>query len=434
MKHKMQDISYLEDSRQLMESEPSNIIRKFIGLVIIVMITLIIWSCLNWKQTVVVARGRVIGNNQHQSLMFSQAGVLQEIAVEDGDYVTKGDLLYRLRNEALLAEKETLDNEIEKEKIKIMLTQKVIDSVIIGKNLLAEEGQEKQYYQIYENYLMVNSPTELGENGVKQSIRNIGNQLLDLEEVWTDIFLNKETMNFDNKYYAIFQEYQLDVAKAESKTTAAIKIKGIKNELEDELLKQTSSLNDLSFNENLRIRQKQSEIILMLEQQIAEGNIKIIEMNPILEQKNKKLQKLEVRAQKDGRIDVMHTFTIGMIIPEGMHALDIINREEGLKIEILISDTDIGMLKGNEKLKYRISGHSDQEVGTLSGNLEKISLNSKKSVELGGYYYVAVGSIEQLKGVKQNSEDNKLRLGMLSEVSIITGDQRIIHYLLDKFK
>ena len=167
MKNKIIDISELTDSRELIEKPLPRFIIVFIYIFLALLITLILWANFAQKEIVVKASG-IVQAVDSNTIVPLVSGEIDEINVEEGEYVYAGEKLLVLNKDTVQLEESAVQEKIDDLQKEIDLSKKYEKSVNQGQNLFSQnEDAQKEYYykyQSYQNQLRQNNNTLSQEN------------------------------------------------------------------------------------------------------------------------------------------------------------------------------------------------------------------------------------------------------------------------------
>jgi hypothetical protein len=135
----------------------------------------------------------------------------------------------------------------------------------------------------------------------------------------------------------------------------------------------------------------------------------------------------KIRAPISGTIQVLHPLNTNEYLPMGESVLRIIpDSVDTYKMEMIVQNNDIGKIRLDQKVKYKILTFNYKEYGTMNGHIIKIS---KDSTSKG---YKVMGSVEGTKIVGAAGKVGTLMAGMLFESKIIVFKKRILSFLIEQ--
>lgn len=154
MKPIILNLTELSDSREVYESKPNIIITLFIYFILSMLMIALIWMYFGHIDIVVKSEGMIRPNNQVGTTMNTFGGTLEEVYVEDGDFVNEGDLLYIVEHKNILAELDYYNNLLKDTEDTLILLDKYKRSVQDGVNYFEDNPDEEEYYLKLQGYFI----------------------------------------------------------------------------------------------------------------------------------------------------------------------------------------------------------------------------------------------------------------------------------------
>jgi HlyD family type I secretion membrane fusion protein len=470
MKFKIENIEELTDSRQVMESKPNKFISIFIGLVLVILIIAFIWLWFGEKEEVIKVSGIINLKEQSQVISNEITGTVKEFNVENGEEIKQGDIIYTLDDTSFVTQKENLESQREKLVSTNEKLDKFIKSINDGVNYFEENEEEKEFYYKYKAYETGNLVSVSDKESLINSKNEFNNKISELNNFRKSIDENIDYNNDGSVYKEKYNNYQISKKEIEDKINQLNKtLSEIENKEEKELVEQIESeiktnknsleklksdiilqidsskeeinsqiktiednIKKIDENNSISKEQNKTTILAQLEEQKSLNNSKIEELDVTIKEVNTNIEKCSVKSEVDGKIDIKNELQTGMIIQTGVVVGEIINDESNLEVELIIPDKDIGKLAVNQEIKYNISSLPYTEFGFVNGEVESLSLNSKVDENTGVIYYTGVGNLEKTNVKSYNNESFDIKAGMTCEAQIITGNKKMLYYLLEK--
>lgn len=182
-----------------------------------------------------------------------------------------------------------------------------------------------------------------------------------------------------------------------------------------------------------RIEQTKLAEINTVFAEIGSYQVKQSELEKAVEALKQSREQYIITAKESGVVNFLSHPAVGNTISAGNPVLTIIPDGGGiLEMETYIDNADIGKMKEGMKVKYQIAAFPSNEYGPLYGTIQSISKDIKVSREDKQAYYLAVCTVEKPFVSNKNGTKEALKVGMASEVHIITDEKRMSSYLLEK--
>lgn len=140
-----------------------------------------------------------------------------------------------------------------------------------------------------------------------------------------------------------------------------------------------------------------------------------------------------VCAERAGVISMLTEITEGDILSPGKAIATIIPKDESkFKVQIYVSNADIGNIKVGDAVRYNIAAFPSSQYGVVNGVVTRVGSDVMlKDGQYSGFFLVEA-DIEN--GVLKDKDGNtgNISVGMQTEVKIVTQEKSIIRYLLEK--
>lgn len=263
------------------------------------------------------------------------------------------------------------------------------------------------------------------------NILDLENRISGSSDKETLLKLNEEDReNALKKFYLTERQNMTDLREkiSESINTLQLTIKLGEIQLD-------SILNNKEDNSTVMMdveRMKSREIVNTDEhiKSLAE-NIKTIEQH--IKKVELDITNSMVRANIDGTVDVLYEMLPGDFVASGQEVLKIIpDNDTAYKMQIFVSNQDIGELNVGDTVKYNFAALPSREYGEMRGSIVNISKDALLNEATGQSFYVVEATIPGTKLIGSNGKQGEIKNGMLCEASIITKQKSFLRYFLEK--
>lgn len=120
-------------------------------------------------------------------------------------------------------------------------------------------------------------------------------------------------------------------------------------------------------------------------------------------------------------------------LSSGTEVLSIIPKNSSkYKVNIYVSNKDIGRLKQGMKAKFNVYALPNSEYGYLTGKITYISKDLKINSNSDSAYYLVEAELNKNRLYNSKGKEVELKPGMTCQAQIITESKRILIYLLEK--
>jgi membrane fusion protein, peptide pheromone/bacteriocin exporter len=381
MKGIILEMKELTDSREVMESKENPKMSTFLYIIVSLLVVSIIFSCVLEIDEYVKLNGEIKTKNISSSVMATSTCKINEINIEEGQYVNKGDVLFVLDTGYAEEQKNIIETSLQELKIRKENIEILKKSVLEDKNYFSENENSDFFYR-YEQY----------KNAVKSKTNEIGNSKIN-----TDLS-KKETENLLNEINEKIKSFQIE---------------------HDEyiILKNSIINNDIVYPENngyslyLEYKSKYDKLQLTYEQYKEEYTTLEKKYNDYISNENDiQSIRLDYINQINLNIEkITENSENSSLISEYRKLVDCINNDQeytGDELEVIKIYLDYKN-KYNEKKQFNLDVINEQDLKIAKFNIENSSLDieSLKSVyisQIDGAINKLNENIEDMKSSKEN--------------------------------
>jgi len=420
----------------IQESPPARLPRAVMYTVGVLFIILLLWAFFGKLDIIASAEGRLVPETYIKIVQPSDAGIVQEILVKEGEQVQQGQVLMRMDTRLAEADAKTIGNDLALRSLQL----RRIDAELAGTALVRKRDD----------------PNDL--------FRQIESQYRDRRLSYTDALeqaqeaLNKSQHEYDSAREVLTKLQQITpILKQQADSYADMGKDGYVPQMtvldkqrdylekSQDLRAQQSTVASLEAAVN-QARKQIDQITskyrsdLQNERVEAEGQHRKLEQDWLKQEHKSGL--LELKAPQSGIVKDIATHTIGTVVSPGTVLLSIVPENEPLVAEIMIKNDDVGFVYPQQKVKVKLAAYPFAEYGMLEGVVTRIQADSDSDTQTRDQpqskdkqqfappsVYKAIIS---LSSQVLEAEGKKLKLvpGMQVVAEINQGDRTVMKYLL----
>ena len=138
--------------------------------------------------------------------------------------------------------------------------------------------------------------------------------------------------------------------------------------------------------------------------------------------------RVDVRAPVRGIVKGLAVHTVGGVVAPGGLITEIVPVNRELVVEARVSPIDIGHISPGQKASVKVTTFDVARFGEIEGEVTKISATTFKDRQNEIYYKAEIKLEKGYVGDKPGK--NLVLPGMVTDVSIITGERTLLRYLL----
>ncbi|ABI70296.1 HlyD family type I secretion periplasmic adaptor subunit [Shewanella frigidimarina] len=439
------DLEMVDDVYGAMMTDAPSGHRLIIWSLAAMMVCFFIWAYFSELDQVTSGTGKVIPSSQIQIIQSLDGGILQEIYVQEGGIVTKGQPLARIDDTRFRSDFDQQEQEVFGLQTNIIRMRTELDSIIISDMSSDWRQQVKITKQnlVFPQTIIDEEPELVKRQQEEYSIRldNLSNQLEILVRQIQQ--RQQEIEELASRISTLTTSYQL--VSRELELTRPLARKGIVPEVE--LLKLERTVNDIQGElQSVRllrpkVKASMDEAILKrreavfvyatdLRAQLNEMQTKLSRMNQAQKGAFDKVSKAVIASPVIGTIKKINFNTLGGVVQPGEEIMEIVPSEDKLLIETKITPKDIAFLHPGLPAIVKVTAYDFTRYGGLKGTVEHISADTSQDEEGNSFYIVKVRTQESSL-MKDDGTEMPIIPGMLTSVDVITGKKSILEYILN---
>ena len=411
------------DAAQEVAPLKGQIIYIGIGLFFIVAV---LWASLAQIDEVVRAEGAVVPSENVQVVQSRLPGSVVAISAKLGDRVSKGEVLFKIEDEDVIANFD--DNEIQRLTalagiIRLEAEREALDDISFPEwlntaapDIVAQERalfRGRQIAKQGERDVLIQESESLRraieERAAEAELA--GRQLLKIQEE-REIIAPLVERGFEPKLALLSIDARIEDVMGR-KRLAELAKRRMQSDLETQTRKLTSLDN--------RYR--------------ADAETQLVEMRTIAAQSEARLNALkgkvayaEVKAPADGVVSAVHVKTIGAVIDAGTVLAEVVPFEDEITIRAQVMLDDVAKINVGQKVRVSLSAFDVSRYGALDGVIEQIASNSTQEQNMPPYF---VAMVKIPNPVFPNSGFRpEITPGMGGVVDVLGDKRTVIGYIL----
>lgn len=168
MKVEIKSISDLKDSKLLYEKNLPPFGYLIVIIVMLLIITVVIWSMNTNKPYVIKGEGTIESSNKTY-VVPPFSGEISEVNIKEGKYVNKGEVLFKIKNIDINMQREQIAKQIELMEKQVKNYEVLVKSIKDNKNYFDEANSDESFfYNKYETYKRQTDQQTLDTSLLKQ--------------------------------------------------------------------------------------------------------------------------------------------------------------------------------------------------------------------------------------------------------------------------
>lgn len=418
---------------RLQQTAPRPQGRRVLWALLALLFFLLAWALFGRLDIVAVADGKLVPATYLKIVQPSEAGIVKEILVREGDRVRAGQTLMRM--DALITEADLESIMTEHTRTGLALAR--IDAELTGQPLRPAS----------------NAPTALVREVVAQYQANRGALAAALAEERSRLGKAQQDQaaarQQRTRLMAVLPHYQ-----EQDKAYAKLVNDGFAGTLmgSDKRRERIEKEQELATQEHLiasaqasveqsqqKLRQLEADYLRQLHAERNEVQSQFDKLAKELEKQQHRRALMELKAPHDGVIKDLATHTAGTVVQPGTVLASLVPQEERLKVEVWVSNEDIGFVRQGQSVKLKFAAYSFQKYGMGHGTVEHVSADAQSEEEARDrglstngqrpLRYKALVALDT-NALETGGRRYPLSVGMQTTAEILLGKRTVAEYLL----
>ncbi|SDH66447.1 HlyD family type I secretion periplasmic adaptor subunit [Bosea robiniae] len=394
---------------------------------------LLVVGCGGWAANAalngaVVTQGTVKIDQNLKEVQHRDGGIVQSIAVRQGDRVEEGQVLFRLDDVQTRAELSIIRSQLAENlgrKARLVAERDNLASVDFSSEMVALSDQADH---IREGEVRLFAGNKANRDSRKEqleiSIVQSGQEIRGLEARQVAKVEELRLVDLERaKYLSLFQKGFIDGVKVFNINREWARLLGERGEIDATLARAKLRISDarlqiIAIDETARTE---------AQRELRQVEAKVSELSDRRIANEDRLARMEIRAPIAGTVNELMIFTVGGVITPAARLATVVPQSAKLVVEVRIAPSDIDQVHVGQTARMRFSAFNRNTTPEISGKLTHISPATTKDPVSGQSFYI--GEV-QMEGVATALGDRRLLPGMPVEVFISTESRTALSYLM----
>lgn len=372
------------------------------NLVFIIFVLLLIFLLRTHYSRKETVKGYLLPEKGVVKVFSGRSGILEELLVSDGDHVTEGQVLAKIRN-----------------------SQNLISGIELSTALKAELSS--QITSLNEELKFSDIVFDKEKLSIDRKMNDLSHSLSAIKKaiVTSKLRLKLKQEQYDNNF-ALYKKGYLSMAALSSIQEDYLEVQGSVNKLETEM---ASISVDIANLESQRISLPEERALkrASIQRQLSALRAEIVRLNNEYE--------FIKNAPESGIVTAIQP-SIGSQIDSDSPILSIIPQNSPLILELLIPSRSAGFIQVRDKVKIRFDAFPYQKFGLVEGEISNIDKalilpsDKKLPISITEAMYRVRASINQQE-ISAYGKSFPLKVGMIAEADIVLESRSLLEWLLD---
>ncbi|MFN3628592.1 MAG: HlyD family type I secretion periplasmic adaptor subunit [Casimicrobiaceae bacterium] len=422
---------------RLQHSAPHPQGRRVLWAILALVAFLIVWALLGRLDIVAVADGKLVPASYLKIVQPSEAGIVKEILVREGETVRAGQTLMRMDALITNADLDAITTEYARKRLQLAR----IDAELTGKPFQPDVQAPAALLRETAAQFQAN------RDALAAALAEERSRLIKAQQELAAARQQKERLEAVLPHYREQDKAYEKLVKegfAGGLMGSDKRRERIEKEQELETQKHLIASAQASIDQSQKkLKQIEADYLRQLHAERNEAQAQLDKLAKELEKQQHRRELLELKAPQDGVIKDLATHTAGTVVQPGTVLASLVPRDERLKAEVWVSNEDIGFVRPGQPVKLKFATYPFQKYGMGRGTVEHVSADAQSEEEardkgLQGagqrpLRYKALVTLEA-NALETDGVKYPLSVGMQTTAEILLGDRTVAEYLLSPVK
>jgi HlyD family type I secretion membrane fusion protein len=398
---------------------------------------MLVVGCGGWAATAslngaVIAQGTVKVDQNLKDVQHRDGGIIQSMAVRQGDSVAEGQVLFRLDDVQTRAELSIIRSQLAENlgrQARLIAERDNLAAATFPPGLMDLSEQSPHIIQ-GETRLFDGNRTnrESRKEQLEISVVQSGEEIKGLDSRKVAKLEELRLVELERKKYTgLFEKGLIDGTRVYSVNREWARLLGERGEIEASLARA-----------RLRISEARLQIIAVddtarteAQRELRQVDAKISELTDRRLANEDRLSRSEIRAPIAGVVNELMVFTVGGVITPAARLATIVPSVAKLTVEVRIAPADIDQIRPGQSARLRFSAFARNTTPEFPGKVINVSPATSKDPTTGAAFYV--GDVQIDGDLAATLGERKLLPGMPVEVFITTEERTALSFLTKPF-
>lgn len=394
---------------------------------------LLVVGCGGWAATAqltgaVIASGSVMVEDNLKVIQHRDGGIIGEIAVKEGDFVEKGQVILRLDDANTRAELTIIKaqlQELSARRARLRSERDGLDAMVLPSELLSAGLAVQQ---------AINGERRLFEGNARHRKSQKEQLMLGIEQLGEEIKgLEAQRKSKADEIDLVQAEHEKIKGLAEQRLIEGSRVYVTNREMA-RLLGEQGEIDAGIARAKARTSEIKLQIISIDEAARTEAQRELSAVEPRISELNERstavedrLSRTDIRAPISGTVNELSVHTVGGVITPAETLVTLVPEDAQLTIAAKLPPTDIDQVHVGQKARLRFSTFNQRTTPELHGLVSYVSPATSTDKSTGLPYYLAHIHVDDEELRKLGT--NRLLPGMPLEVFVSTDERTAISYL-----
>jgi len=383
------------------------------------------WANFAYIDEIARGDGEIIPSGENQMIQNLEGGIVEEILVQEGQEVKKGQVLIKIDNQKSVSSYSS--NEIKADALQAQILRLKAEST--GQDFVIPPDLKKRLSQFIDNE---KSLYNTNKQQLDSQLNALREKLAQKKQELAEAYSQRD--HLESSYAMISREVKMTkpmVAKGVRSKIDFLKLQREANEISSKydaakksIPRLKSAIKEVQSNIKETRLKFQSEAKEKMNKAVAEFKSLRVTSTALEDQVTRTI----VKSPMKGIVQKLYVHTVGGVIKPGEDIMEIVPSDETLLVKVRIKPKDIAFIYLGQRAIVKFTAYDFSIYGGLEGKVVLISPDSIKDDEGNVFYEVRIKTDKNYIG--RHGKKLKIIPGMTVSVDIITGQKTVLDYIL----
>lgn len=386
------------------------------------------WAATAQLSGAVIASGLVMVQDNLKSVQHRDGGIIGEIAVREGDFVEKGQILFRLddaqtRAELSIVEAQLLELSVRRARLRA--EREGLDAIAVPDDLAGQTDEVGQIISGERRLFKGNMRHRKSQKdqlalGIDQLGEEIGGLEAQRKAKLDEVALVRIE---HNKVKGLADKKLIETSRVYAADREMTRLMGEQGEIEAGIARAKARISEI----RLQIMAVDETARTEAQRELSLVEPKITELTEKRTAIRDRLSRTDIRSPLTGTVNELTVHTVGGVITPAETLVTLVPEDARLTITARLPPTDIDQVQVGQPARLRFSTFNQRTTPELPGTISYVSPATSTDKATGLPYYLAHVNVEEAQLRRLGSKG--LLPGMPLEVFISTDERTALSYL-----
>lgn len=396
--------------------------RKLLHIAGVALLVMIVWAAFASIDEITRGEARVVPTSQVQIIQSVDGGVVETLAVKEGQIVEAGQLLLRVDPTRFVS------TMLESRAGQLSLQAKVLrlEALTRGTPFNPPEELRKeapdvvaQETSLYESRKAeINAQIAIYQSQLAQRQQELNEVRARLDQAVRKLELKTREINATRPMVASGAVSEVEILRLESEIAS---LRGDREQSTAQLSRVQSSISEASR----KIEEVQLTSRNAMSSELSDTMSKLAALTQGGRALEDKVKHADIKSPVRGTVKRLLVNTVGAVVQPGKEVVEVVPLDDALILEVQIAPKDIGFLRPGQAAMVKFSAYDFSIYGGLDAEVFLIGADSVLDEKGNAFYHVRVKTNQPSLGANL-----PIIPGMVAQVDIMTGKKSVLSYLL----